>query len=65
LALDFAARGASLVLSARRGDLLAETAAACEGAAPRSGDAGDVADARFVDGMAARAVRRFDGSTSS
>ena len=60
VALDFATRGASLVLAARRADRLAEVARACE----RAGGtvepvAGDVAAAGFVEGLAQRAVERF------
>lgn len=60
VALDFAARGARLVISARRGDLLMEVGRACEA---RGGVveamAGDVGDRAFVDAMAARALERF------
>jgi short-subunit dehydrogenase len=60
VALDFAARGAALVLSARRGDRLAEVARAC---AERGGTVeamtGDVAERAFVESMAARAMERF------
>ncbi len=60
LALDFAARGASLVVSARRADRLAAVAEEC---AARGGTVeamtGDVAEGAFVEAMAARALRRF------
>ena len=60
IALDFAARGARLVISARRGDLLATVADEC---ATRGGVAeamvGDVADRAFVESMATRASERF------
>ena len=60
IALDFAARGAALVLSARRGDLLAAVARECEARGGRVEPlTGDVADRRFVEGMAAAALRRF------
>lgn len=60
LALDFAARGASLVISARRREMLEEVAAECR----RSGGSvealtGDVGERAFVESMAARAVERF------
>src|SRR5262245_5957208 len=60
VALDLAARGARLVVSARRGDRLAEVAA--EGR--RSGSivealTGDVCEGAFVEGMAAHALARF------
>lgn len=60
LALDFAARGAALVVSARRGDRLAEVAQECEarGVAVEA-MTGDVAERAFVESMAARALRRF------
>lgn len=60
VALDLAARGAALVVSARRGDMLADVARACEAAGARvEAMVGDVAERRFVEDMAARAVRRF------
>jgi short-subunit dehydrogenase len=61
VALDFAARGASLVLSARRGDRLAQVAHDCttRGAAVEA-MTGDVGERRFVESMAARALRRFE-----
>ena len=60
LALDFAARGASLVISARRREMLEEVAAECR----RRGGAvealtGDVGERAFIESMAARAVERF------
>jgi short-subunit dehydrogenase len=60
VALDFAGRGASLVLSARRADRLAQVAHDCEarGAAVEA-MTGDVGERRFVESMAARALRRF------
>ena len=61
VALDFAARGASLVLAARRAERLAEVAAECE---ERGGVVeamtGDVAERTFVENVAARALRRFE-----
>jgi len=61
LALDFAARGASLVLVARRADRLAEVAQECEarGSAVEA-MTGDVAERGFVENVAARALRRFE-----
>src|SRR5262249_7454041 len=60
LALDLAGRGASVVISARRRELLDEVAEAC-GARGGSVEAlvGDVGERRFVEDMAARAVERF------
>jgi short-subunit dehydrogenase len=60
LALDFATRGASLVVSARRSQRLAAVAAECQarGAAVEA-MTGDVGERAFVEEMAARAVRRF------
>jgi short-subunit dehydrogenase len=60
VALDFAARGAAVVISARRRELLDEVAAACQqrGAAVEA-LAGDVAERAFVETMAARALERF------
>jgi len=61
VALDFAARGASVVISARRRELLDEVATACAThGAPVEALSGDVADRAFVEQMAARAVERFD-----
>lgn len=59
-ALDLAERGASLVLVARRAELLAEVAADCE----RRGGAveavtGDVADRALVESLVDRALARF------
>jgi short-subunit dehydrogenase len=60
VALDFAARGASLVISARRGDRLAATARECAARGARVEPmTGDVAERRFVEDMVAQAVRRF------
>ena len=60
LALDLAGRGASVVIAARRRELLHEVAEACRA---RGGSvealAGDVAERAFVEHMAARAVERF------
>jgi short-subunit dehydrogenase len=60
LALDFAGRGASLVISARRRELLEQVADQCRA---RGGSvealAGDVAERSFVERIAARAVERF------
>jgi short-subunit dehydrogenase len=61
VALDFAARGAAVVISARRRELLDEVAAACAAhGAPVEALPGDVADRAFVERMATRAVERFD-----
>ncbi len=57
LALDFAARGASLVVCARRADALAEVARACGGDVEAL--AGDVADRAFTEGLVTRALERF------
>jgi len=61
VALDFAARGARLVLSARRGDRLAAVADECRA---RGGTVeamtGDVGERAFVESMAARALERFE-----
>jgi hypothetical protein len=60
LAVDFAGRGASVVISARRREELAETARACEAAGGTvEAMVGDVAERAFVEGMAVRAVERF------
>jgi short-subunit dehydrogenase len=60
VALDFAGRGASIVIAARRADRLAEVATAC---AARGGAVesvpGDVAAAGFVETLARRALERF------
>jgi short-subunit dehydrogenase len=60
VALDFAARGAGVVISARRRELLDEVATMCaaHGVAVEA-LAGDVAERTFVEQMAARAVARF------
>jgi short-subunit dehydrogenase len=60
VALDFAARGASLVLAARRADRLAEVARDCERAGWKTEPVvGDVAADGFVEALVARAVERF------
>jgi short-subunit dehydrogenase len=60
VALDFATRGASLVLSARRGELLSEVARECEAVGGTvEAMTGDVGERSFVEHMAARALRRF------
>ena len=60
LALDFAGRGASVVVSARRSELLDQVADECRA---RGGSVealvGDVAERPFVERMATRAVERF------
>src|SRR5215471_3307383 len=60
LALDLAGRGASVVIAARRRELLAQVADECRA---RGGSvealAGDVADRAFVESIAAHAVERF------
>jgi uncharacterized protein len=60
IALDFAARGARLVISARRAEALAAVATECTA---RGGVVepmvGDVAERAFVESMPARAVERF------
>jgi short-subunit dehydrogenase len=60
LALDLAGRGASVVISARRRELLDRVAEECRA---RGGSVealvGDVGERAFVDDMAARAVERF------
>jgi len=60
VALDFATRGARLVIAARRRERLDEVAAAC-GAQGGTVEAmvGDVADRPFVEELAARALGRF------
>lgn len=59
-ALDFAKRGAKLVISARRGELLRETAEACEAAgAEVEALVGDLAERAFAEFMAERAFERF------
>ena len=60
VALDFAARGAAIVISARRADRLREVAAECERRGGRvEAMVGDVGERTFVEAMAARAVERF------
>lgn len=60
IALDFARRGAHVVIAARRAALLEQVAAECRGA---GGDveamAGDLAQRRFAESVVARAVERF------
>ncbi len=57
LALDFAARGASLVVCARRAEPLAEVAHAC---GPNvEALVGDVADRAFTESLVTRALARF------
>jgi short-subunit dehydrogenase len=59
-AVDFAARGACVVLAARRADRLADVARECERAGGRAEPvAGDVAVVGFVEGLVARALDRF------
>src|SRR6476660_6998419 len=59
VALDFAARGAALVIGARRGDLLAATARECTSRGGRVEPvSGDVGDRRVVEDLVARAVGR-------
>jgi short-subunit dehydrogenase len=60
VALDLAARGAALVLSARRRELLEQVAADCVARGVRvEALVGDVAERAFVETMAARAVDRL------
>jgi short-subunit dehydrogenase len=60
LALDFAARGASLVVAARRAELLEEVAAQCRNHRVEvEVMAGDLAEREFAESVVARAVRRF------
>jgi short-subunit dehydrogenase len=60
VALDFAARGAAVVLAARRADRLAEVAQDCKRAGGRAEPvAGDVAAEGFVEALVARALERF------
>ena len=60
VALDFARRGARLVLAARRGDRLADVAAECVAAGGAVEPVtGDVAADGFVESLAARALARF------
>ena len=60
VALDFAARGACVVLAARRVDRLADVARDCERAGGRVEPvAGDVAANGFVEALVARAIARF------
>jgi len=60
VALDFAARGARLVIAARRADRLAETARECtaRGGAVEA-VVGDVAERTFVETLVPRALDRF------
>jgi short-subunit dehydrogenase len=60
VALDFAGRGARLVLAARREAALAAVARECEACGGSvEAAAGDVADRGFVEGLVARALDRF------
>ncbi len=60
VALDFAARGAAVVLAARRADRLSEVARDCERAGGSAEPvAGDVAAEGFVEALVARALVRF------
>src|SRR5216110_286369 len=60
VALDFAARGARLVLSARRGDRLMAVADECRASGGTvEAMTGDVGERAFVESMAARALDRF------
>ena len=60
VALDLAARGTALVLSARRRELLEQVAADCVARGVRvEALVGDVAERAFVEEMAARAVERL------
>ena len=62
VALDLAARGTALVLSARRRELLEQVAADCVARGVRvEALVGDVAERAFVETMAARAVERLGG----
>jgi len=59
-ALDFAKRGCRIVISARRGELLRETAAACEAAGAQvEAMTGDLAERAFAESMVERALARF------
>jgi short-subunit dehydrogenase len=59
-ALDFAKRGAHLVISARRAGLLQETASACEAAGAQvEAMTGDLAERGFAESMVERALERF------
>jgi short-subunit dehydrogenase len=60
VAIDFARRGAAVVLAARRADRLAEVTADCEAAGGNAvGVTGDVAADGFVESLVARALERF------
>jgi short-subunit dehydrogenase len=60
VALDAAARGAALVVSARRRERLEEVAGECVARGGRvEAMVGDVAERAFVEAMAARAIERF------
>jgi short-subunit dehydrogenase len=60
VAIDFAARGAAVVLAARRADRLAEVARDCTAAGGTVEPVvGDVAADGFVEGLARRAIERF------
>jgi NAD(P)-dependent dehydrogenase (short-subunit alcohol dehydrogenase family) len=59
-ALDFAGRGCRIVISARRGELLRETATACEAAGAQvEAMTGDLAERAFAESMVERALARF------
>ena len=59
-ALDFAKRGCRIVISARRGELLRATAAACEAAGAQvEAMTGDLAERAFAESMVERALARF------
>ena len=60
VALDLARRGATLVLSARRRELLEQVAVECNSHGVEVETlVGDVGERAFVEGMAARAITRF------
>src|SRR5262245_53202037 len=60
VAVDFARRGALLVLAARRADRLDEVAHECGAAGGKAlGVTGDVAADGFVESLVARALERF------
>ncbi len=60
LALDFAERGANLVLAARRGDALEQVATECrKGGVQVEVCVGDLAERAFAESLMARALARF------